>query len=459
MVKRIILILLLLASTAFGVPKVYNWAGPGNWNDSTKWDTADGTYPGEFNTDDKVQFDDGSGNCTLNVSPGFPLDSLLFNVGSGYDGVFAFGTNDLDVDGIVLFLNTMGTITAGSGAEIEIAGTLFAGKLLPANLTVTLNATGDLTTVSGNLAALIINHTGTTTFLTKGFWGSYTVTDGAVNYANFDLDIAGNFQASSAVEAQTNQGVWTITDTAPDCFWSSPTENEVIGHLKVNAAMTMTGARFVNCRKLSGSGSVTGGTGSLVFNSPLANWWDAQSMTINANLWLRNTPADPGSAITTVSGDMTIRDDGSWTAGGDITLNGGDLILASTSAAIAFDMNGHNLLCTDITIGDDENCTLSLGEGIHTVLGNITEAGGAQVKTIELETSTVHLGGTFNGTGFTVTASLPSTARIAVGDNSTAPTLTNVTAGSPVDASGVLDGGGNSTNIRFARGLVGGGVF
>ena len=71
---------------------------------------------------------------------------------TGYTGTFAMGGNDLDVDGPAVL---DGTITA-SGAAIYVAGTLDNKTVLPAGLTVELDATGDLSTVSGNLAALIL---------------------------------------------------------------------------------------------------------------------------------------------------------------------------------------------------------------------------------------------------------------------------------------------------------------
>ena len=462
MKKLIVILLLLLCLRAQGATLYPSRDATMNWT-AAEWSLADDNaknHVAPVDGDSVIFTNNSSATITLDADQiDIELAGLNMTVGpGGYAGTFAMGSNDLDVDGVCALA---GTITA-SGANIEVAGNFaIIGTPLPAGLTITLNGTGNLTTVSGNLAALIIDHAGTTTFLTKGFWGSYRIDDGAVNYANFDLDVVGNIVGTSSVDAQTNQGVWTITGTATASLWTAVSSNETIEHLTIGAsgAVTINEGSFLGIRKLTmvSGGTIDKGTvGNIIFLDPLANWWNAESGTINADVQIRGTATDPGDAITIAAGDLTVRGS-SWTAAGNVTLSNGDFVLGMTIAAASLDMNGHNLLCTNITIGDDENCTLTLGEGSHTVTGNITEAGGAQVKTIELETSTVHLGGTFDGTGLTVTAG--AAARIAVGDNSTAPTLTNVTAGSPVDASGILDGTGNSTNIRFARGLVGGGVF
>ena len=396
---------------------------------------------------------------TLDLN-GFDLNiGSSFLIKSGATGTLSVDLNGGTIDGAGNVDLTGITITdTATGGVIECAGNFTIDSVIPGTVSVVLNGAGTITTVSGNLALLTINHAGTSTFSNKGYWGSYTVTAGAVDYGNFDLDIAGNFFGTGGIGIQSNQGIWTITATANASKWTSIINNELIQHLVVNAAVTIVPDQGIFLRKLGGSGLITGQPGVVViFETPSANFWDAESLTLNIDVHLRgDSVASPGSAMTIALGDLIVREQTGWTAAGDITLSSGDLILGSTLAAAGLDMNGHNLLCTNITIGDDENCTLTLGEGTHTIGGDIKPASAATgTLTIAMETCTINLTGTFDaqaiggGSALTVTGEALGSGHAEIHGG----TMLNVLMpldDATLDATDDVANGGGCTNVWWS---------
>ncbi len=325
---------------------------------------------------------------------------------------------------------------------------------------VVLNGTGDVTTVSGNRADLEVDTAGTHTAIGVGYWDSFLLTAGAYIDGGFVHNIAGSILVPIS-GTLTTTATWVMTADGTLQQLNSSGASKLFS-ITIDTGVEATLSGRVVLEFIDGDGTITGNntTNFLFFNSPGANNFYSFTGINSAMLNILLTTATTRSlnqGITLVDVDMNVRR-GTLVLGGDINLGTGDLLPSSDFGDGGIDMNGHNLSCNDVLIGEDNDATMDFGTGEHTINSDIKKAAGyvSGTLTIELSTSTIHLGGTFDGTTITVTAS--AAARIAVGDNSVAPTLTNVTVNNPLDASGVLDGGSNDSNIRFMRKTIGKGL-
>ena len=106
---------------------------------------------------DNMRFTGNVGRCTFfgNIDPtdGFQVDDA-------FTDTIDINGKVLDIDGVVDIGNGVTIIDSGTGL-IECSGNFTADVPLPAGLTVKLNGTGSLISVSGNLAELDINTIGT----------------------------------------------------------------------------------------------------------------------------------------------------------------------------------------------------------------------------------------------------------------------------------------------------------
>ena len=113
-------------------------------------------------------------------------------------------------------LDFTGSSTTPAAASINVNTlTLTAGGTYT-GLSVTFIGTGTFTSTGDAIAALTINHSGTTTFADAGSCTTYTQTAGAVNFATYNLTCSGAVAYTSGT--LSNIGIitcttWTVTGT------------------------------------------------------------------------------------------------------------------------------------------------------------------------------------------------------------------------------------------------------
>ena len=174
---------------------------------------------------------------------------------------------------------------------------------------------------------------------------------------------------------------------------------------------------------------------------------------------LAPTPGDDNLASLVIDAPADIATAGNqhwgayrYIAGTFNTITSGDLTDVTAGGAGSVDWNSSANRLNVLVINSGATATFTGDVFVRTLGGS---------GSLDLGTQTVNLSSLFEGAGFTVTGSavggLPATIE-GTG------TIQNVDAtGAHIDARGIsgsqpVDGGGND-NVRFSRGLVGGGVF
>jgi len=448
-----ILTLLLFYSITLGATSyVWNGSTDTDFGTNTNW-TPNGV-PGAAAGDD-ITFNATSNNCVLDANPANALDGVTFT--SGYTGDFDFAGCTLDVDGGDVDIQSGGAINdTGAGCEIQCEGNFTTTVKLPATMTVTLNGNpgGNLSAnVSDNDAALVINQAGTTTPTTTQYWGKYTWTAGTCNWA-------------------TNSVISHLTADAT-MSWGPSTWQSRFYDLCIDSGITLTisASAAIDTDKISSADDTAiiaqdNSASFLSFTTTARdNFW-AFLGRCDAYVWFYESGANStGGAINLNDNDFIIRGTGgnTLTFDDDVDLGAGDLKMGvgANDATVVF-ASGKNLACDDVDMDDGLNkaMTLDLADGTHTVATISSTTAGAGAA-LDFGTSAITLSGTLNGTNITCTA---GTTPIISGSGASA-TISNVNLGSSnyLDARAIygdsIADGGNNTNVRFARGLIGGGVF
>ena len=465
--KRIIVILILfLASVANGAAQTCTWDGAidTDWSNAGNWNTtveADRVPVGG----DAVVIG-GSVSCNMPNETVPPTGVYTGWDMTGHTGGFLFGGADIDVDGDVVFDNG-GSSISGPGT-MSISGDLTILSRILSGFTVTMDGTGTIAAnVPTNAANLIIDTAaGTYELTTNSYWRNYTQTAGSITGTGFTLFSFGDV-VGTAAGTTTN---WTIEQTGTgDVSWEMPSDRLLEYRLGASAIVTMTESVYTAKATFASGSSLDAASAKGFFISFPEDDFATLEGTIGSNVAIRIRMVDSRSNSGVIGSDGEVRFesdvvDATWIQTGVMVID--CLKLRSRednfSSKLVIGVTGCNLgdVVLGTTGGIDRHGILDLGDGNYDVAISSVVDGTDDVSPsneLDLGNATTHLSNTINGDDIAFTAG--TAARIAVGDNSVAPKLINVTVATSVDASGVLDGGGNSAIIRFARGMVGGGVF
>ncbi len=360
---------------------------------------------------------------------------------------------DANSNALIGFTMTSGTLTGGSNTIPMSAGTALYTAGTVTSLIIQFTGDGNLDwDSSGNkLEELIVDNTKTCTLTSNSYIqkvsGLGDIAPTAVEWLYFWM-AADNFFSLGG----TSTCILAYSDST-ETSRNSGTEAITGSQLLLQRGNIVLGAN------ITGTSLCSIGSGASSMALDLGGFELAVGSTFSIKTAATGTlSVDFNGGTIDAAGNVdltgiTITD----TATGGIIECAGDFVIDSALPdGVSVVLNGTGDVSANVSL-NRADLTINTA-GTHTFITNqvwddITGTSG----TLDLGAFSTALGGTFNGSGITVTAG--TAARIAVGDNSVAPKLINVTAGSPVDASGVLDGGGNSINIRFPRGMVGGGVF
>ena len=373
-----------------------------------------------------------------------------------------FNGGTLDIDGGACNLTD---IDVTDVADIECAGdfTIDATSALPDGSSVTLNGTGNLSAnVSGNRADLEINTAGTHTSATDQYWDSFTLTAGTYADGGLDHTIAGSIVRNAGT--LTSTGTWTMTAVG-NLKQSTTTQSFaelVIGDGSTFTA-TLTGSVCYKKLSIHSAATVTGNQ-VLYCYLPSGNDYIDMSGTIGSTVDVTIQAGNSYSNQYPITADALV-----ITCTNDIQTYTGVITAASTNIRGGTNQYGHVIVgvancdfgaVTLGAAGTNRSGKLDLGDsGYAVTMASLADAsaGNGSVNAMDFGTAIVTLSGTIDGSDITATAG--ATPRANGG------TISNVNLGSSnyldargVDGDSVTDGGGN-TNVRFARGLVGGGVF
>ncbi|MFA6270516.1 MAG: hypothetical protein WC657_04925 [Candidatus Paceibacterota bacterium] len=301
----------------------------------------------------------------LNGGAGGAVDVSVNNVigtASGIGSTFSLlaQTGDLNVGPITSSGITL-LQTNGVGADVIVRGaiatgagnlTLQAGSGANANLTVnsTVNTTGNLNVVAGNLAGSTVTVAtaaslsgGTTTITTPRLVVNGT---GSVssNSTNADLQISSNL-ASRAL---------TVALAAPTSTIQSATGNVNFNSVALPGAITLTGgaANGIVSANAGGSINLNGGTNAVAVNAnQLIGAVSGTGSTFTVNSGLVGSLLNTG--VIAATGNIALSSAGNVLIASDITTSGGNLGVASgTSAAnqISLLANADLLASNNVTL-------------------------------------------------------------------------------------------------------------
>ncbi len=438
-------------------------AGPTNWS-AASWSLADDNAKNQPKpvSGDMVIFTANSGGITLDENSA-ELAALTM---TGYSSALGMGVNSIAVDGAVALA---GTITASNGSEIECSGNFSAADILPDNLIVTLDGTGNVTTVSASAAALIINTAGTHTAASTQFWDSFTLTGGTYVDGGDAHTIAGSIILSA--DTFTSTGTWTMTAEgelnsggkifaelivgAGATFDATMTGDVRFKKATLAAEVTLKGAFWFRAQNppannfLNMLGEVDGNAKVRIF-SPGGGSSNNGRIVANAfELFANNQNFTQSGTMTVVSTKIYGTTNNQWAK---LIIGGSGSSLGAVSIGTA---SGTNL-----------GGRLDLGDGNYTVaiasLVNLVTAGDPPtLNELDFGNAVIVISGNLNAANITCSAS--STPIISGSGGSAAIINVNLGSSNYLDARAIFgdsisDSGGN-TNVRFARGLVGGGTF
>ena len=475
--KKLILILFivgLLASFAFGAAQTCTfdnaggnnlWCIAGNWATTVEADRVpiDG---------DAVIFDSAD-DCDMPSGTVPAAGAYSAWVMTDYSGTLEFIGSDIDVDGATV-LGAGAAFTDSGTGSMTVAGNFSNNAVLPAGFTVILNGAGNVqSTDSGNLADLDID-CGANTVTANGdnYWASYTQSGGNITgtgqifYLSGDLTYAG---------AGTVIGLTIEQTGTSNATWASAGDRFLEYRLGASAVITMTGE--VQTKKLTfaaGSSLDAGSAKNLWVYAPIAGDFATLAGTIGSNVTviIRLTADRSNSGVINSSGEVRLEADGAdrtWTQSGVMDVASlelkartdsfeGKLVIGVTSCDL-----GAVVLGT--TSGTDRAGKLDLGNGAYAVAITSLAAGDSVPNELDFGDAAITLSGALNGTDITCIGEAASAGGAAVSGSGSSASISNVDMSSyeyldarGIDGDSVADGGGND-NVRFARGLVGGGVF
>lgn len=397
MKKLVAILLLLFASMAFGADRTWNNDNGTNvWNDADNW--VEDAVPG---AGDVAIFDGTSTDaCLVDVNP--TIDRLWVK---GTYGASALNLNNktftLQFTGALPCLTVGRTMTQGGSEIFNCAGdvNVSSNHALAAGTTMNLTGTGEVVKVDNPSGLGTINIRGTYRVQTGVYAGAvnlgYAATTTSIDLDSLELQCSSFSRVAGTLETLDINGGTLDVDGACDLSGIVVDDTATGGQIECSGNFTIDATSTLD--ELV-SVTLTGG---------------ASNVSVN---------------VSDNQGDVTIDSSGTITAAAAQYWDSITMTLGT------FDLAGY---------------ALDLDEGITGTAG-----------TIDMDVSTVALSGTFNGANITVTGNavggLPATIEGGTIQNVDA-TMAHIDARG-IDGSQPVDGGGND-NVRFARGLVGGGVF
>lgn len=471
--KRIIIILLLLAVPVFGATLYPSQDATMNWT-ANEWSLADD------NAKDHVPpIDDDSVIFTQNSSATITLDAdqidielagfdmQVGNPGTGYAGTFAMGANNLDVDGACVLA---GTIT-GTG-KIECSGNFTTRSALdaalPSTLTIELNGTGTSLTVSTGGGALVINTAGTITLANDNYFDSYTQTQASTAFIGTGHTLYASGHVVYTAGVVTNLSV--VQSGTANLDWSSTSYPLLDYQTAASAVITLTGWSYAKAVTLNDSSTLAGSSYALQARNPAANdFYDCGTATVSAQITILLDNYRSNSGTLKSSTKITIA------SGNDKTLTQSGLISSPTATNIYSTIdNTYAWLILGITSSDLGVVVLGLNTSVRA--GRLDLANGAYAVTIasvaagysgqanqlDFGDAVITLSGTINGTDITCTTDASGTHPIIHGG-----TVQNVDM--PLDdealdcTDNVADGGSNVNcwmpSVMGVHSVIGGGMI
>ena len=390
MIKKIALIVLLLATTSLGADKYPpRTGGAFNWSDSV-WSAADDDAQNLAKpdaTDTVILTANSQTGCTVNET----VNAKGLSIANAY-GPNAISFNDqtfnIGTDG---FVNSADVVEGGT--EIFVCDGNFENNVnVPGGTSITM--TGTSKTIKTMATGTVVID-GSISVLTRFSPNALTVTTGN------SLDLNGitvgcdSFAAVSGTPSLDVNGGTLDVDGNCDLTGFTVTDTAGLGAIECEGDFTITGA----------------------LDDTISIFLNGASSNVSANV-----STNPGLLNIDSSGTITAVTDQNWAS---IMFIGGE-----------FDW-------------DDKTITVANSVSVGTT------------GQLDVGTSTLNLGGTFDGTDLAMAGEavggLPATIEGGTIENVNMSGLAHIDARG-INGSQPVDGGGN-TNVRFARGLVGGGIF
>ncbi len=392
-----------------------------------------------------------SDNMSLDLNGHEISTDSSFDIKSGATGTLGIDLNGGTIDAAGAVNLTGITITdTATGGIIECAGDFTIDSALPDGVSVVLNGTGDITTVSGNRSDLTVDTAGTHTAIGVGYWDSFLLTTGTYADGGLAHNIAGSIIRTAGT--LTSTGLWSMTA-------SGTLKNEAQRlSLSVGSGVEATLSLRVLLRDLAGDGTITGDntTNFILFNtSGIDNFWTF-SGTVTSKLEIvlgTGTTRSLDQGVTLGNRDLLVKR-GTLQLGGDVNLGAGNLRAFTDVGDGDIDMVTLDLTCIDVRIGNGpRNAGVDFGTGTHAITGDIKALTGATgVLTVDVGTAVFNLtpAAIFNGGVVGGTSNPLTMAGAAInGGHAEIHGGTVVDVSMPLDDAAldctddVVDGGGN----------------
>ena len=428
----------------------------------------------------------------FNIAPG-----QLFTAGPGFNqaggtlninGSFAAGNFNFSggsINGQVLMNTSSSTLTLGPSIGTGTGNfllssqnpTLNASSGIPANVTVTLQATGGIGSLSSYTSSLTNN--GTLALISaNGSYASLSVSTLFTNNGTFSVSAAGTQSTPNSIPTTVNNG--TINFNAITTASGGITNSGIIN---IAAGQSLTYSRF---NQAAGSLNVNGSFNPIASES---NFFDLRggTVTVANTLTIPNSaPAVPlnfigGSLVVGAFNTSGVPANFNWT-GGTLTINGSNPLIESSTASPF----GANLSLSN-------GKSFVAGGGNTEIVGLIATGGITQTGGTNTGTASLNLGGntgisgsySLSGSGtlniaasenigvagqgvFSQSGGINTAATIVVGSQSTASGLYTLSAGGLNLTGGLFIGqsgngtfnqsGGTQVIAQLGLGAAGGGV-
>jgi len=321
------------------------WTGdagaPFNWSDDGNWSTTD--------EEDRVPEDGDSVifnnavDCTVDEDT---AALALLNM-TGYTGTLSMGTNDIDVDGNMIY---DGSITGLTGAIIAVSGTFqvetggsATATHIPDGVELLLDGVSTIACFGINAGKIVVNSAGAVNAANKMI-GSSLDLQAATSFSGggFGGDFAGDILNSGTI-------VWTDIGTIKmTADGNAENDNRATFiptfELGDGVECTLVDNLWIRNFIAADDATLTGGDFYLKTRANAAGWWDVIDAVINSNLETESVTSSPGNDI--ILQNKTLRflhlGVGTLTMDANINTNGGMLHIQGQSAGdiMTLDMNG-----------------------------------------------------------------------------------------------------------------------
>ncbi len=341
-------------------------------------------------------------------------------------------------------------------------------------MTVTLDGTGDITTVAANRADLVVNTAGTHTAITTQYWDDFTMTAGTFVGTGQTINVAGDaLYTAGTCTGLTIVQSGTANYTGLSISWNTTSNHPISYATGTYDLITMADRLYADKAVFDPTGSLAGATRLYIYENTTEvanNFLDVEATvdTGNVEIWLR--------LLESTSNAGTIRGKSlHLIASNDTLTQTGPIYIASTTALEGAGGTARGRLL----IGVDD-CTLGAvtlglaGAAINTgqldlgvsrygvTIASIASSRADQANFMRYGDGIIRLSGTIDGTSMTSESAATGGLHAEV-HGGTMTDVTLATTASAIDATNSTDGGDNS-NIIFSgtmgyRSVIGGGMM